>query len=192
MPERDHACRVNLNQEVPLQKATQRPCVFGLRFGCDPDSGTMWVRDFCRGTFICDGVRTGVCGQKRLRGKLLPPTTSTDAGSGPLVNCSCSKNESVRHAFRAGFFARAEWMSNHEEAAALRRAGLRRAVLPVNGTAFRGEFILSYLRGATEVKVRPGATVDEMRKTLEQASTQADAIITRHLGQPTEHHDEKG
>ena len=49
-------------------------------------------------------------------------------------------------------------------------------------------------QGATDfVLSQLGAeTVDEMRKTLEQASTQADAIITRHLGQPTEHHDEKG
>ncbi|MDG1802734.1 MAG: hypothetical protein P8H53_09590, partial [Paracoccaceae bacterium] len=49
-------------------------------------------------------------------------------------------------------------------------------------------------QGATDfVLSQLGAeTVDEMRKTFEQASTQADAIITRHLGQPTEHHDEKG
>ena len=119
----------------------------------------MYVSGFCRGTFICNGARTGICGQRRLRGKLLPY-----GADGPHVQCSCSHNEATRNAYRAAFFARAEESAQLQDAQDLSVSGWKRRPYPRNATGFRGEFVREHLSGAVELRAEPGVGVDEMRK----------------------------
>ena len=65
------------------------PCVENRSFGCYAQlSRTMWVKDGCRGAFLCDGVRTGICGY---------------VGWKRHTNCSCAREPLVRNAINAAW-----------------------------------------------------------------------------------------
>jgi hypothetical protein len=60
-------------------------CVPGVTFGCDGD-GSMWAQRGCRGAFICEGVRIGICGIRY--------SLERDV-------CACTRNETARAELRA-------------------------------------------------------------------------------------------
>ena len=68
----------------PLRKVAQRsmaPCIPGKSYGCWPGEPRMWVRDRCRGGFVCGSGRERECA-----------TCSFARGcTGELSNCSCVK-----------------------------------------------------------------------------------------------------
>ena len=63
-------CSVSLTQPYYASAA----CVIERNFGCSSEDNSMWTQGGCRGTFMCNGADTGICG---LRGKAA------------RVKCSC-------------------------------------------------------------------------------------------------------
>ena len=72
------------------------PCTNGSSFGCTDGTNNMWVRDGCRGEFICNGLKTKcdvdghgthncVCGQS-------PPGPSPPAPPAPSGPVTCHPN----------------------------------------------------------------------------------------------------
>ena len=96
---------------APTLATNTTSCLLGQSFGCYADDGPslMWVSPPCRGTFLCNGVRSGICGRlrKRKAGKLLPLSGR--------VNCSCDADPKRKAAANARFFADASRRAVEEE-----------------------------------------------------------------------------
>ena len=68
-------CTVALKEDVGSSAA----CKLNVTFGCDgtlDGVSRMWVRDGCRGVFICDGNLTGICGFRRWPARTECPCTA--------------------------------------------------------------------------------------------------------------------
>jgi hypothetical protein len=108
------SCSIRLRAEV----RSTATCVLGKSYGCYPGVSTMWVSLGCRGTFSCNGARTGICGFKRP----LPQLSSTQ-----LTNCSCAEDSDERDAINAKWWAEQQQkapVANHTAVVAHRRSGL--------------------------------------------------------------------
>lgn len=64
-------------------------CTLNVTFGCeDTESSVMWVKDGCRGVFICNGNLTGICGFRRW----------------PLrTECPCTANVQLRERLKSAW-----------------------------------------------------------------------------------------
>ena len=82
------SCKISLRVEVK----NMAPCTFGKSFGCYPGESKMWVSSGCRGTFWCNGQRSGICGFR----KFIPQLSNSQ-----LTNCSCHADPTARDAINA-------------------------------------------------------------------------------------------
>jgi hypothetical protein len=83
----------------------------------------MWVAGGCRGTFVCHGARTGICGGPKARAQ----AAANDAKAGddwPLVVCSCEANVTLRDAINARWWRD---LGHAEEVAQSLRGGMKGA-----------------------------------------------------------------
>ena len=119
-------------------KVGDYPCTLGKSYGCVGSAGsvTMWVSDGCRGFFVCDGIKIGMCGMKER----------------PASNCSC-----------ASYCMRAPWAAKHLPMLRARARSMRAAMSTrpqqrnglLAGPADGSLLVFQFWQGSAEVALHP-------------------------------------
>ena len=164
------SCSIRLRAEV----RSTVTCVLGKSYGCYPGVSTMWVSLGCRGTFSCNGARTGICGFKRP----LPQLSSTQ-----LTNCSCAEDSDERDAINAKWRAEQEQKADvaNRTAVVAHRSGLGGAAAAAQVMGRRGlRKLLRQAEGARGGGPRPSNTASTSTPSTRGSGTSARGMTPTH------------